>query len=75
LIDRVRLAPLADCPARNHNAVRRCAVALRSDSRVVGALVGARVCFSAQEVVPRGVREALVGWGKGGEISRAKIFL
>jgi len=64
LIDRARLAPLAECPARNHNALRRCAVALRGDRSVAGALVAAQVCFSAQEVVPRAVREALLKWGR-----------
>ncbi len=64
LVDRVRLAPLAECPARNHNALRRCAVALRGDRLVVGALVAAQVCFSAREVVPRGVREELLRCGK-----------
>lgn len=59
LIDRVRLAPYAECLARNHNALRRCAVPLRRGGQVVGALVAVRFCLSAKERVPAVVRTAL----------------
>lgn len=60
LIDRVRLAPSAECPARNHNALRRCAVPLRRGGQVVGALAAVRFCLSAGERVPQAVRVALL---------------
>lgn len=60
LIDRVRLAPLAECPARNHNALRRCAVLLRSGGRAIGALAAVRFCLRSSETVPPSVRATLL---------------
>ena len=60
LIDRVRLAPLAECIARNHNALRRTAAVLHGSGQALGALVAVHVCFTARETIPRTVRETLL---------------
>jgi DNA-binding IclR family transcriptional regulator len=60
LADRVRLSGVAGCPARNHIAIRRWAVALlAADGQTIGCLSAVRFCLRRRDGFSAAVRAAL----------------